>query len=534
VVDLLENDAVEGARVVDYDPQGSRGGSVSITPEGILTYQATLLSGVSAQQEAASETFTYTIENEAGSSQATVTAKAVRAIHVNAQAPGPGNGSQASPFQDLAAAVSSAGGQPAHFVVAAGYYNVGSLTLGQGQSLTGADAKNPPRILGQMQLATVDCALENAVINGYVGGTLSQPCIVASGTFTGDPLILKNLQLPGNNAEGIVLTNPGNTQLTNLVLESLNGIGGQAGVVVHEPLGTVTLSNLDLRNTGPAGVLVTNVVSPNAFSLDPVTVQLNKYRPQAVQNPLVVKADVGNLELRLSGLISTRDDSLSGTLVSADVSQQAVVNAWLSSLDWREIGLKTNLLDWTYRDSSQGVVRATAATTDLRVVDINAPVWQYLNNNPLYFQTRGKAQASIVLSNAPLSVANQANLDAYDQSLMKVRLQKYGWNSSITLELPNFVFNVYAHDQAQIFNRITCDGDGRAPGSFSWDCDLTAGQRFESWFNFPEDNPDSDTFWAGYDADGSSDYDRHPFRASVNLARNYSNAEIGELQIPNP
>jgi hypothetical protein len=316
--------------------------------------------------------------------------------------------------------------------------------------------------------------------------------------------------------------------------------------VIQAPLGTTTISGLSMDNTSVAGVVIRNTGAFDAHNTEAVAVILKNYTPKRVNNPLVVQADIGDLELHLSGLKSARDDSTSGTLITADVSGKAIVNAWLNSLDWARIGQGTGLLDWTYRDDSEGVVRIHETTAEFRDPGSNP------EPTSLSFRTRDTSRGALVLSMVEFSWTTPVFLDAYDTSLMKVRLDQY-------LKAPDpakkkfdpFEFHLSAHDRANIFSRINnykgaavynsyASGLPTIPvhpltgGFFIWRSDLGAVQRIERATDIAIDNPYSMTAWFGFDNDGNEASQTRPDWALADMPRNYIDDTLDSLDIPNP
>jgi hypothetical protein len=99
---VLANDTTNGGTISAFDATGSQGGTIALNADGSFNYTP-VFGFVGA------ETFTYTLSNADGDSTATVTMTSTgfgRFVD-NTAAPG-GNGSQAAPFDTLAAAIAAA------------------------------------------------------------------------------------------------------------------------------------------------------------------------------------------------------------------------------------------------------------------------------------------------------------------------------------------------------------------------------------------------------------------------------------------
>ena len=123
------------------------------------------------------EVFSYTIQNTAGLSKATVAAVKARTLYVNNQAAPNGDGSKGRPFNTLQAALDSAAGLPAHIFVAQGdgtsrNLDPAQINLQGGQAIQGQDGKKPPHIRSAIRVSSFDCHLESLILEGVTGPTL--------------------------------------------------------------------------------------------------------------------------------------------------------------------------------------------------------------------------------------------------------------------------------------------------------------------------------------------------------------------------
>jgi hypothetical protein len=107
---VLANDTPNGATITGFDAVGSAGGAIALNEDGSFTY--TPLFGFTG-----SESFSYTLSNQIGKSTATVTLNVPNlGFFVNNQAAPGGDGSQASPFDTLAAGLNAAAAGDTVFV----------------------------------------------------------------------------------------------------------------------------------------------------------------------------------------------------------------------------------------------------------------------------------------------------------------------------------------------------------------------------------------------------------------------------------
>ncbi len=225
---VTANDTLNGATVSQFQNPSTSGGTVAITGNGALTY--TPPNGAANL----SDTFTYTVSNQAGTSTATVTVQVgPLGLFVKNDAPGGGNGSQASPFNTLAAAQAAAVGVPAAEIIifrgdGSSTGQAGPVTLLANQTLRAQDPANPPLLTGPITLAT-NTTLSDLRLNGSggviangIGGFTMRNCTVSN--TTGDGLALTNLT--GN------VTLSGNQLLQNggrgLALQANSGLLGMA------------------------------------------------------------------------------------------------------------------------------------------------------------------------------------------------------------------------------------------------------------------------------------------------------------------
>jgi hypothetical protein len=216
---VLANDTVNGATITAFDAIGSQGGAINLNADGSFTYTP-VVGFVGA------ETFTYTLSNLDGDSTATVTLTSTGFGRFVDNSGANGTGTQASPFNNLADALTAAQsgdtiyvgrgdgnntGVPGGFTLPAGVKLVGEgtgLILGQTIEPAGtAPLINGPITCGGDNLiqgftidgSTTDCIIINSVGNVTVSdNTIGNPtdshieCDDAAGTITFDSNILRD------------------------------------------------------------------------------------------------------------------------------------------------------------------------------------------------------------------------------------------------------------------------------------------------------------------------------------------------------
>ena len=464
---LLANDLSRGGRVVSFDPVGSAGGSVQITPEGILTYTPP------AGQQTFRDVFHYTVQNGSGSSQGTVTATAVPSLYVDNQVAAGGDGSSARPFQTLSAALQLAGSSPAHIILRPGNgtdygTEAPSFRLVEGQAILGVGSGDArPTIAATLNLATIDCGLQNVRLRGNIVARGNSP-----GTAQTLPLILKNLEITDCPNEGILLEQSANTQVSDVFL---NGAAAQLtsnAMTIHNSLGSTVLSNLKVQpvpdSTAQPGLSIENDLATAESS-----VTLNGFTFTQQRDPYQVLCSAGRLNLITEN--ATIDSGLIGSLFRARISGSGSVDALFSGIHVRHLGNLTNLMDWGYAGNSQGTVRwenntSYFPTTDdspLNTAHVVYPPW----TNKFLFESDDQAQANLVFTNAQLSPATPLTISSRGDAGLGFRMEKYSWknpdNNSFTLTgVENNTVNLNAYDRSQIRGRMA---DNKGGGSTSVD-----------------------------------------------------------------
>ncbi|MFA5506106.1 MAG: right-handed parallel beta-helix repeat-containing protein [Vulcanimicrobiota bacterium] len=213
---VLANDTLNGGAITEFDATGSAGGTLQLNLDGSFTYTPAV--GVIG-----AETFAYTIANPVGEATATVTLSSTglgRFVD-NQAAPG-GDGSQASPFNTLAAAIAAA--QPGDTIFVA---------FGDGTSTGLSGAINLP--------AGVDLIGEGA---GLVAQSIvpvgSRPTITGPVNCGGDNTI-SGFNIDGSATYGILIKEVADVR----VVDNVFGGNAEEHIVGDEASGTVEiLSNV--------------------------------------------------------------------------------------------------------------------------------------------------------------------------------------------------------------------------------------------------------------------------------------------------
>lgn len=249
---VLANDAVNGGQISAFDATGSNGGTVVVNNDGSFTY--TPVFGF-----VGSETFTYTLTNSLGASTATVTLTSTgEGFFVNNQAANGGNGSQATPFNTLAAAIAAAGTGDTIFVSRGDGTNTGlsgAVTLpagvnliGEGQGLILSQTVVPQ---GQAPVLTgpITCGGNNTISGLILDGSASTGVIVNG---------VSNVNVTNNTFRNSATNYVSGTDAVGTITVSSNTFEASAGGYVNVlnssgTTATVTMENNTFTNTGVAG-----------------------------------------------------------------------------------------------------------------------------------------------------------------------------------------------------------------------------------------------------------------------------------------
>ena len=171
---VLNNDTPNGGVISEFDATTTQAGTVALASDGSFTY--TPVFGFTG-----TDTFTYTLRNDAGESSATVTINVPNeGFFVNNQAAPGGNGSQASPFDTLTDALAAASSGDIIYLFAgdgsaySGAFDLpaGVSLIGQGVGLVVAQTIEAP---GTAPLLTgpITCLGDNTVSGVTVSGSPS-------------------------------------------------------------------------------------------------------------------------------------------------------------------------------------------------------------------------------------------------------------------------------------------------------------------------------------------------------------------------
>ena len=212
---VLANDAINGGSISSYDAVGNQGGTIVLNADGSFAY--TPVFGFVGQ-----ETFAYTLSNNAGSSTATVTMTSTGSGFFvdNTAAPG-GNGSQASPFNTLAAAISAANAGDTIYVsrgngTSAGL--AGAIALPAGVNLVGEGA-------GLVVAQTIE--------------PQGQPPLITGPITCGGSNTISGFTIDGSGSQAIIINAVGDVTISN---NSISNATNEQ-ILCTDITGTVTISN---------------------------------------------------------------------------------------------------------------------------------------------------------------------------------------------------------------------------------------------------------------------------------------------------
>ena len=215
---VLANDVTNGAAITAFDAVGSNGGTVVMNADGSFSY--TPVFGFTG-----TETFTYTLTNANGASTGTVTATINNlAFFVDNTLAGGGNGSQATPFNNLADGVAALGTGDTLFVFRGDGTSTnlaGAFTLPAGASLIGeaVGLSVNPRIVAQ------------EILPVGLAPTITGPITLSNGNT------VSGLTIEGSASEGITSLGFTDATITNNTFrgnaqDQLNLLGGGGTILV--------------------------------------------------------------------------------------------------------------------------------------------------------------------------------------------------------------------------------------------------------------------------------------------------------------
>jgi len=222
---VLANDAINGGSISSYDAVGNQGGTIVLNADGSFAY--TPVFGFVGQ-----ETFAYTLSNNAGSSTATVTMTSTGSGFFvdNTAAPG-GDGSQASPFNTLAAAVAAANSGDTIYVARGDGNNTGipgGFTLPAGVKLIGEGT-------GLILAQTIEPAGTAPIISGPI-------------VCEGDNVI-QGFTIDGSTNEGVIIDTVSNVTVANNTFTNIP----DRHIMCNDISGTVTVDHNIFSNVPTNG-----------------------------------------------------------------------------------------------------------------------------------------------------------------------------------------------------------------------------------------------------------------------------------------
>jgi len=407
---------------------------------------ATLPEGQITDSGSTSRSFTYTLQNAAGSSSATVVLNRTPALHVDNQAAAGGDGSSRRPFNTLAAALSAANGRPTIFLVAQGTGTPQGLgdnySLSPGQAVVGTSDKALPFFTGTFTLA------DNTQLKNLSFGVSGANGSVRGTGVRGVQLV--NLQISDNGslASAIQLSSVDDVGISNLALSNLP----RSPVVLVNPGTQVSLNGVKLDGVN-GGIVIQSQAGTSAVDLNKLTVAntTGAVSVSASQN--------ANLTLSMSGCELKRGPGQS--FLSVDVSGTANLKA--SLLDWHETPYQgpdgqAQLVQWTTRQSAttflhvQGWNLETPATGNDRFATFPG----FLDT--LDFVTQDSARANLLFTGDLLyhtsgnnfNYPNAITITSLDQADVGIRFEQYKNGLTPKALRQNVPFNLVGHGSAQV------------------------------------------------------------------------------------
>jgi Bacterial Ig domain len=236
---VLRGDTVNGGTVTAFDNPTAQGGSVNVAADGAFVYNPPV-------GFVGSDSFTYTLTGPGGQSTATVTLTTSQLLWYVDNTSGGGDGTFATPFSTLAAAVNAAAVNETIFILAGDNTSTGltgPVTLKAGQTL-----------IGEAEGLDLDDFLPRQIVQPGVRPQLMGPITVADG------VTLRGLRiLP--TAAGSALVG---SSISNLTLDNISAPGAQPFDMISIELDgdcTVTNSTLGSGFFRPTGSALVNFTS---------------------------------------------------------------------------------------------------------------------------------------------------------------------------------------------------------------------------------------------------------------------------------
>lgn len=528
-IDLLANDTEHGAVTVGpavaAQTTGSAGGQATISSDGKLVYTPP------AGSAPYSETFTYTVSNAKGTSTAAIKVARKPTLYVNKNAGGSQNGTKKNPFTSLAQAINQANGQPVLIVLSGADYtseaqSMPVITLQPGQAITGDVPKSGtyevPSVGCRFVVPTYDCSISNLSVVGNSAST--EPMLMASGNTinlgTLPNLVISNTTFFGNGEPGIELHQPTTTEITTVRI----AYSGQSAIVVKDPIGAVKMSSLSVDHCPGVLQFVTTLLPP-IIGNPTIPVEVDGLLATAVPNPFSLNSTAGKVALILNNL-NLPDQAVTGTLLAGEISGASQVDATITNFNLSQLGLGAAALQWNYRDQSTGTFKIG------NVDNVFNP--SESRSNSLRFYTYGQATASYVSSNTHLSAHTPLFLLAQDGSLLKDRIENYGWSQAGVSSPARNEVRIASIDSAQTFSAVSdlIPSTGSIHAFFFWQTGFDAGARIEQLNDLAFDNPDATFQFFGYTVHGDPDLNDNPQDVVIGGSKNFSDADPGSLGIP--
>lgn len=395
---VLANDAINGATIVDFPPPGR----LALSPSGQFTYTPAAEDGV--------ETFTYTIQNASGRSTATVTLGRAPSYYVDNTRPNGGNGSKGRPFNTLRAALQAAEGLPATIIVARGTGQSEGLgdnyQLSGGQSIIGQDAAAPPVIGGTITVAegTTLKDLQFLVTRTNITGGPSSRVNLTNLSFFDEGSLSPAIQLAG---------------ITDLQLSGLNFTNVPSAFNVTDLRGdSNSVTDVSLNNVGNG--LNFGVNTGETWLV------LKGLKSVTTDRALNFQVAGATTDFHLSAYDSEFTRSPGTAVISADISGSAHVQAIL--VNWKSppfVGQgNAQYMDWKVRESGVCILRMEACKMETPGSFTSVPnVPQCVDALNLSSQDHG--QLLFVHYKNAFSYPNAVNIAGRDDAALWVRMEQY-------------------------------------------------------------------------------------------------------------
>lgn len=353
---VLNNDAPNGGTITAFQSTSAQNGVVAVNADGSFSYTPAF--GFTGQ-----DSFTYTVENGVGTSTATVTLQVPEAAYFVKNDGANGNGSLASPFNNIASAVAAANQNDVIFLFRGdGSTNGldGAITLQSGQRLVGeavglsADGVVVPAG-GRPNTALAITLADNNVITGLVLSLSNAPSITGN-QISGLTLVDNIFNNNGGSALQVQDVS-GNANISNNRFRALSGAAD--GIILSQtaansPTANVTIESNRFQLDTQA---VNGLFNPGTRGDLAVDLLLNGGNTTASLSQNVTESLAGGSEWR--GFLSVRADGGQGTVT--------VANNTLASLDQNGVdagGSASGNLSLTVSSNSGTTIDGHLVTTN--------------------------------------------------------------------------------------------------------------------------------------------------------------------------